>query len=206
MAKAKDNPTNCTPTSKSDPVKEMNELYNTNGGGDKAGCDGKVGGVKSSKSGKEPTDDIIRDGSHMENGKLKPNIRYQTGEHEYIYETNENGLIAHASTEELKLKEHEGRLHHDKNTYDKDDNDHAGHIFGDRFGGSPELDNLVSQARQVNLSEFKVIENEWAAALKRGEKVTVDITINYSEISRRPISFDVSYTIKDIPYYKFIEN
>lgn len=53
MAKAKDNPTNCTPTSKSDPVKEMNELYNTNGGGDKAGCDGKVGGVKSSKSGKK---------------------------------------------------------------------------------------------------------------------------------------------------------
>ena len=51
MAKAKDNPTNCTPTSKSDPVKEMNELYNTNGGGDKAGSDGKVGGVKSSKSG-----------------------------------------------------------------------------------------------------------------------------------------------------------
>lgn len=32
----------------------------------------------------------------------------------YGYETNENGLIAHASTEELKLKEHEGRLHHDK--------------------------------------------------------------------------------------------
>ena len=56
MAKAKDNPTNCTPTSKSDPVKEMNELYNTNGGGDKAGSDGKVGGVKSSKSG---TDRLI---------------------------------------------------------------------------------------------------------------------------------------------------
>ena len=41
MAKAKDNPTNCTPTSKSDSVKEMNELYNTNSGGDKAGSDGK---------------------------------------------------------------------------------------------------------------------------------------------------------------------
>ena len=54
MAKAKDNPTNCTPTSKSDPVKEMNELYNTNSREDKAGCDGKVGAVKSNKSGSKP--------------------------------------------------------------------------------------------------------------------------------------------------------
>ena len=63
MAKAKDNPTNCTPTSKSDPVKEMNELYNTNGGGDKAGCDGKVRAVKSSsesKGGSDVLDEIKR--------------------------------------------------------------------------------------------------------------------------------------------------
>ena len=51
MAEARDNPTNCTPTRKSDPIKEMNEwLYDTNSGGDKAGCDEKVGGVKSSES------------------------------------------------------------------------------------------------------------------------------------------------------------
>ena len=90
-----------------------------------------------SESGKEPTDDIIRDGSHLENGKLKPNIKYQSGEHEYIYETNEDGLIVRASTRNLQLKTHTGRLEHDPNTYDKAEDDHAGHLFGDRFGGSP---------------------------------------------------------------------
>jgi len=31
---------------------------------------------------------VITDGSHIENGKLKPNVTYQTGEHEYLYQTN----------------------------------------------------------------------------------------------------------------------
>lgn len=78
--------------------------------------------------------------------------------------------------------------------------------MGDRFGGSPELDNLVSQARRVNLSDFKVIENEWANALKNKQRVTVDIDINYSSPDSRPISFDVSYTIDDVPFFKYIEN
>ena len=95
---------------------------------------------------------------------------------------------------------------HNSNTYGKEIGDHAGHIFGDRFGGSPELDNLVSQAQRVNQSEFKVIENEWAKALENGQKVTVDIDINYASSSSRPTSFDVSYTIDDVPFFKHIEN
>lgn len=76
----------------------------------------------------------------------------------------------------------------------------AGHLFGDRFGGTPELDNLVSQAKNVNLSEFKVIENQWAKALENGQKVTVNI--NYGVGGTCPISFDVSYTIDDVYYYQ----
>ena len=33
-----------------------------------------------------------------------------------------------------------------------------------------------------NLSEFKVIENQWVKALKNGQKVTVDIVINYDSV------------------------
>ena len=44
-------------------------------------------------------------------------------------------------------------------------------MFGDRFGVSPELDNLVSQASNVNLSKFKKIENQWAEAINEGKKV-----------------------------------
>ena len=48
MAEARDNPTDCTPTRKSDPIKEMNELYNTNSIEDKTSCDSEVGGMKCS--------------------------------------------------------------------------------------------------------------------------------------------------------------
>ena len=115
-------------------------------------------------------------------------------------------MISHASTDNLHLKAHKGRLKHKTNTYGKIKGDHSGHIFGDRFGGSPELDNLVSQAQRVNLSEYKIIENEWARALDRGDKVTVDIHINYSSSSSRPISFDVKYTVAGKLYYKKITN
>lgn len=149
-------------------------------------------------------DEIITDGSHLESGKLKPNVTYKTGEHDYIYRTNEDGLITNARTDDLKFKTHTGRLDHNSNTLDKEVGDHAGHLFGDRFGGSPELDNLVSQARKVNLSEFKVIENQWAKAIKNGQKVTVDININYAAGSCRPVSFDVSYTIDGVLFFSTI--
>ena len=158
------------------------------------------------KGGLDVIDNIITDGSHLDNGKLKPNVTYKTGEHDYIYKTNEDGLIVKASTDNLQLKTHEGRLKHNPNTYGKETGDHAGHLFGDRFGGSPELDNLVSQAKNVNVSEFKVIENQWAKALENGQKVTVGININYDAGNIRPISFDVSYTIEGIHYYQKIYN
>ncbi|MCY7791647.1 MULTISPECIES: DNA/RNA non-specific endonuclease [Bacillus] len=43
--------------------------------------------------------------------------------------------------------------------------DHAGHLAADRFGGSPELDNLVSQSSNVNQSKYKRLENKWAKAI-----------------------------------------
>lgn len=152
-------------------------------------------------------DEVITDGSQLQDGQLKPNSTYSTGEHDYLYQTNEDGLIVRASTDDLQLKTHEGRLTHNSDTLGKMSGDHAGHLFGDRFGGSPELDNLVSQSQKVNLSEYKVIENEWAKALESGKTVTVDITVNYATGgSTRPISFDVFYTIDDVPFTKFITN
>ena len=49
------------------------------------------------------------------------------------------------------------------------------------------MDNLVSQAKKVNLSEFKKIENKRAEALKPPpQEVTVDIKINYDGPLTRP--------------------
>ena len=149
---------------------------------------------------------IIRDGSHMEGGKLKPNVTYQAGEHEYLYQTNENGLIVRAVAKVLQFKTHSRREKHNPNTYGKLENDHAGHLFADWFGGSPELDNLVSQAKRVNKEEFLRLERKWAAALKAGKEVSVNIDIQYSDGNVRPESFLVRYTVDGKKYSKPIKN
>ena len=145
----------------------------------------------------EDASEILRDGSHMDGKVPKPNVVYEAGEHRYLYRTDEVGRIDRAYAEDLQLKLHEGRLPHNSNTPDKEIGDHAGHIFGDLFGGSPELDNLISQAKDVNLKEYRRIERDWEAALKSKppKKVEVDVKINYEGSSMRPTSFEVNYKI-----------
>ena len=79
-------------------------------------------------------------------------------------------------------------------------------MIGDRFGGSPELDNLVSQAENVNKREYRKIEERWAKALKNGQKVTVNIDIHYDGGGVRPSSFDVTYTIDGVQHKQKIRN
>ena len=112
---------------------------------------------------------VLRDGSHLENGKLKSNVRYEAGEYNYSYKTDKLGRIDEFSTENLALTERSQRLEHNPNTPGKLKGDHAGHLAGDRFGGSPDLDNLVSQLENVNLSSYKKIENQWAKAISEGK-------------------------------------
>jgi hypothetical protein len=48
----------------------------------------------------------------------------------------------------------------------------------------------------LNLSEWKIMENSWAKALSAGQKVKVDITIQYGgEMAARPTMFNVTYWI-----------
>ena len=68
------------------------------------------------------------------------------------------------------------------------------------------MDNLVSQAKMVNLSEYKIIENQWAAALEQGKRVSVDITIKYDKGNSRPVAFEVRYEIAGEFFRKTIKN
>lgn len=130
-------------------------------------------------------------------GKLKKNVTYKAGEFDYIGETDAFGRVESMSASELKLTEREKRLRHDPKTPDKEIGDHAGHLIADRFGGSPELDNLVSQLRSVNLSSYKVHENLWADAIDAGAKVKVEIKVIYNGQDLRPSGFKLDYIIDD---------
>jgi hypothetical protein len=142
------------------------------------------------------SDEVISDGSHItKEGQLKPNVNYRTGEYDYQYKTDELGRLKEFKADNLKLTERDNRLPHKSNTPGKEPGDHAGHLAADRFGGSPELDNLVSQSSNVNLSKYKKLENQWASALKDGKKVSVNVKVNYKDNDSRPKSFEVKYSI-----------
>ncbi|ANC78762.1 hypothetical protein ABE65_018940 [Fictibacillus phosphorivorans] len=155
---------------------------------------------------------LVGSGEQFTNGRknrLNPNIRYKTGEYDYFYETDEIGRLVKFETENLQLTKRTERLSHSKNTLGKvKGQDHAGHLAGDRFGGSPKIDNLVSQLSDVNLKEYKKIEEEWAAALKEipPKKVIVNLDIIYSGSETRPDKFIVTYFIDGEPASKIIRN
>ncbi|MBP4143085.1 DNA/RNA non-specific endonuclease [Flavobacterium sp. P4023] len=130
-------------------------------------------------------------------GKLKKNVRYKSGEFEYWGETDELGRLESMTTDNLQITDREKRLIHQNKTAGKEFGDHAGHLIGDRFGGSKELDNIVSQLSSVNLSDFKIIENKWAKALSEvpPSKVEVNIKVIYKADGIRPSEFEVKYKI-----------
>ena len=54
------------------------------------------------------------------------------------------------------------------------------------------MDNLVSQLSGVNLSNYKILENEWANALMEKKRVTVNVDIQYKGNSLRPDHFVIN--------------
>lgn len=170
---------------------------------------GKIGLNTGSSSGAKT---LVGSGEQFTNGRknrLNPNIRYKTGEYDYFYETDEMGRLVKFETENLQLTKRTERLSHSKNTLGKvKGQDHAGHLAGDRFGGSPKIDNLVSQLSDVNLKLYKRIENKWDAALKETppKTVTVDLDIIYSGSNVRPEKFSVKYTIDGETYSELFIN
>ncbi|WP_131798080.1 DNA/RNA non-specific endonuclease [Clavibacter tessellarius] len=137
---------------------------------------------------------VVRDGSHIRaDGTLRPNIWYQTGEHEYLYRTNEHGHIDRVIAENLQLKMHTGRLRHIRRTLGKLFGDHAGHLVADWFGGSPRLDNVVSQLERINRREFGSLERRWAQVLKQDPPghVSLDIRVDSYAATGRPGRFVV---------------
>lgn len=138
-----------------------------------------------------------------QNGNLKKNIKYKTGEFDYTYQTDSSGRIVKFETDNLQLTKRTKRLTHNAKTPGKVKGDHAGHLAGDRFGGSPDIDNLVSQSSNVNLSQYKKIENTWSRAIKKGKHVEVNVEVRYDGSSLRPSEFNVTYNI-DGEYFEQI--
>ena len=131
-------------------------------------------------------------------GNLLKDIVYQVGKAgtkaTYVYTTDGLGRIRQAFAHPLVLDKIKRAVHNAK-TPGKLPGDHAGHLFADIFGGSPKLDNLVSQASEVNLSKMKKLENEWARLLGKEPPARIDVSIEvvYGP-GARPVGFIVEET------------
>ena len=93
-----------------------------------------------------------------------------------------------------------------RNTPGKQPGDHAGHLAGDRFGGTGRLDNLVSQYWLVNLSSYRKLENDWKRAIQDGKNVDVNVRVEYNGSDLRPSAFSIEYTIDGETVTKYITN
>jgi hypothetical protein len=174
---------------------------------DKADDAAKV--VTTSAKATNKADDVAKGSLSHYDGTLKANAKYKTGEFNYTYETDAGGRIAKVHADELHLKRRNGRLPHNPNTPGKKAGDDAGHLIGDRFGGSPDLDNMVSQSAKINRrgGEWYTVEEEIATALKKGKSVTdYNIHVKYVGDADRPSEFVIRYKIDGVPYFRVILN
>ncbi|WP_081480304.1 DNA/RNA non-specific endonuclease [Streptococcus sp. SK643] len=64
---------------------------------------------------------------------------------------------------------------------------------------------LLSQAKDVNLKEYRRLEREWMNALKNN-KVSVTVKIKYDSNSLRPSKFQVRYKIDRKTRIEIIRN
>jgi hypothetical protein len=137
------------------------------------------------------------------NGPLQPNTDYVVSGR-YTYHTDAEGRVEQV-TGALDLK------HADRNGYQQSKagqeggikdglaGDEGGHLIAAIFNGPGEQINYHAMDGTLNKSGWKVMENEWSAALKEGKAVDVEIKAVFDGASKRPEAFRVEYVIDGKP-------
>jgi len=113
----------------------------------------------------------------------------------YVYTTDSLGRIKQAFAYPLILDKIK-RATHARATPGNLAGNHAGHLFADIFGGSPKLDNLVSQASSINQSKMKRLENKWAKLLGKEPPADINVSIEVQYgAGARPTGFVVTEVV-----------
>lgn len=129
--------------------------------------------------------------------KLKEEAQeYETGDGEYKYETDKQGRIKRCYGK-LELHPEQERNNYaqlkaggeDRRTDEITGKDEGGHLIGRRFGGSPEIDNIIAQDSKLNRGDYKKMEDNWESYLKEKDEngepkyhVYADIRCKYNEV------------------------
>jgi LysM repeat protein len=118
----------------------------------------------------------------------------------YVYEID--GLErTHRISGQLVNSPSQGRSRLAQSTAGRPDrlaSDHGGHFIARRFNGPTDQFNHFAQDAAFNRGAYAALEQKWAAALRAGEKVWIDIRASYEGISRRPALIVVTYKVGNV--------
>lgn len=137
------------------------------------------------------------------NGPLQANTDYVVSGR-YTYSTDASGRVEQVTgTLDLKHADRNGyqqtKAGQENGVKDGVNGDEGGHLIAAIFNGPGEQINYHAMDGTLNKSGWKVMENEWASALKEGKQVDVDIKAVFDGDSKRPEAFRVEYVIDGKP-------
>ena len=135
--------------------------------------------------------------------ELMPNKSYSLNG--YDYKTDSNGRI-YSVEGKLRLKKGKRAALNDT-VPGMTAGDERGHLIADIFDGANNNGNLVAMGFDLNRSDFRRLEETWAAALDNKADVRVNIKPVYNAgDNKRPRGLLVSYTINGKPKTAYLRN
>ncbi len=82
----------------------------------------------------------------------------------------------------------------------------GGHLIATLFGGAGEKINLIPQLAAVNRGEFRVLEKEWADAIRAGKEVKVEVSPIYLGSSKVPDTVVARWWVNGVPEQRIFPN
>ncbi len=150
----------------------------------------------------EEIDGIIH--HYDDNGNLYRKDNELLGDNKFVindYSHKTDSLGRTSSVEgHLRIKDRSGRLPikdtiEDIGKGDQKDGDQRGHLIGDQFDGSNNLENLTPQDANINQGDYRLLENQLAKEVRDGKEVYVTVEPIYIGNSRRPDKISYTYSI-----------
>jgi hypothetical protein len=168
--------------------------------------------IDGSGSGDVEADDVLKlsttNRDHLPTLDAPPPNSSILVDEKFLYRTDHGGRVisAHAVLDRIDLQ-HPRDAAAQRRLAGKLMGDHAGHIFARIFGGPIGTMNLVPmKGSEVNLSQYKVIENHWRRLVDQGEAIDVSVRFNYADDAVRPHKIRVRYEHADGIVRRTIDN
>ena len=148
-----------------------------------------------------------RDWNQFLNKATMPDHQYEVDG--YLYKTDNMGRVEEVSGDLRDIERGRNTNQQGASVELKDGftgEDDGGHLIANMLDGPGEQINYLPMDASLNRGDWKVMENEWRAALGENKSVRIKITPIFEGSLKRPDRFEVEYWINDGLKKKFFDN